>query len=371
MAVLRQELKEHYGAVSAELFLADYGLKVLCQVSEPFGECGEEHSVFNTVLGRVFGSQEILAEDDLGSELEVVHLPVSARGDRLGVLSVEVRASELSQELLSELAEIADALAHEILVAERDTDVYRVLRRRDRLTLAAEMQWDLLPGRGYECAEYTIGAQLQPAYSIRGDNFDWAAEPDRLDLSVTNGMGEGIEASLLTSLAVNALRNARRGGVELADQVALADKAVYAKYGGERYLDVLMLRFDLDSGEVEVVDAGSPRLYVLRGDRVNQFPLEPQLPLGMAEDSVYTAQRFKVEAGDRLVFASDGVFDARGTSEKETFGDKALAKAVLATRLLPSASVPQEVLRHLADYQSGRESVDDALVLCLDWRGRP
>lgn len=137
----------------------------------------------------------------------------------------------------------------------------------------------------------------------------------------------------------------------------------------ERHLDVLMLDFDLETGQVEVVDAGSPRMYLFREDRVGQLPFEPQLPVGMAEDSVYTTQSLKVERGDRLVFASDGVFDAPGEAG-ESFGDRALAKAILATRLLPSASVPQEVLRHLSTHQGGREAVDDALVLCLDWRGR-
>ncbi len=370
MAVLREALAADYAAASAELFLADYGLKVLCHVPDPPGECAGEYSVFNSVVGRVFGAQETFVEDSFGSEAVTVHLPVSARGDRLGVLTVELKADDYSAEVLTQLEQVADVLGHELLVAERDTDVYRALRRRDRLTLAAEVQWDLLPGRGFECPEYSIGAQLEPAYSIRGDNFDWSAAPDQLILGITNGMGEGIDASLLTSLAVNALRNARRGGIPLADQVALADKAVYSHYRGERYLDVLLLGFDLATGEVQAVDAGSPLLYRLRGDRVEQLPFEAQLPMGMAEDTVYTAESFRVEPGDRLVFVSDGVFDARGSSEEETFGSRALSRAILATRLVPSASVPQEVLRHLAEYRGEHESVDDALVVCLDWRGR-
>ncbi len=72
------------------------------------------------------------------------------------------------------------------------------------------MQWQLLPARSCARTEYSIGAQLEPAYAIHGDNFDWASTAQSLILTITNGMGEGIEASLLTNLAVNALRNARR-----------------------------------------------------------------------------------------------------------------------------------------------------------------
>ncbi|WP_436886407.1 PP2C family protein-serine/threonine phosphatase [Nocardiopsis dassonvillei] len=370
MAVLRASLARDHGAVSAELFLADYGLKTLYHIGDLPQTGGRGHSVFNTVFGRVFGSQEAFAEEPAQDGTRAVHLPVTARGDRLGVLTVTLDPAADVRGVLPDLIDAAQALGHELIVAARDTDLYRFFRRSERLTLAAEIQWDLLPGRGYECPEYTIGAQLEPAYDVRGDNFDWAVMPGRLELGVTNGMGEGIEASLLTNLAVNALRNARRGGVGLADQAALADKAVYARHRGERHVDMLLLGFDTDSGRVEVVDAGSPRLYLLRDDQVTRLPFDAQLPLGMAEDTVYIAQHFQVEPGDRLVFASDGVFEAMGGAHREAFGDRALIRAVLGTRLLPAASVPQEVLRRLVEHQGGRETEDDALVLCLDWRGR-
>ncbi|WP_184372315.1 PP2C family protein-serine/threonine phosphatase [Nocardiopsis metallicus] len=368
LTALRGALGTHYEALAVDLLLADYGMTALCYVTEP-EEDPRQHSLFNSADGRAFGSQARLVEKFAGAGRAIVRLPVSVRGDRLGVLVVELPFSEPAPSLLRDLERIARALGHELIVAERDTDLYRAVRRRDRLTLAAEMQWDLLAGRAYECQEYGIGAQLEPAYAIRGDNFDWSAGSDRLLLSVTNGMGEGIEASLLTSLAVNALRNARRAGVPLADQAALADKAVYAQHGGERYLEVLLLSFDPATGEVQVVDAGSPRLYVLRDDTVTRYPFEAQMPLGMAEDTVYTAQHFSVQPGDRLVFVSDGVFDAHGGSP-DLFGVRALARSILSTRLLPAASVPQEVLRNLADYRQGVRSEDDALVVCLDWRGK-
>ncbi|MCT9094391.1 phosphatase, partial [Streptomyces sp. ASQP_92] len=73
-----------------------------------------------------------------------------------------------------ELQDVAEVLGHEIVVGERDTDVYLQARRANRLTLAAEMQWQLLPGRSCSRPEYDIGAQLEPAYAIYGDNFDWS-----------------------------------------------------------------------------------------------------------------------------------------------------------------------------------------------------
>ncbi|OUD04493.1 phosphatase [Streptomyces swartbergensis] len=365
---VRGVLREQYAADSVDLFMADYGLTVLQPVSV-LPHTLEPLPVHNSPAGRAFGAQEPFVETADGG-LARVHLPVTVRGDRLGVLSVTLPGGDHLRSCVAELTEVAQVLGHEVIVAERDTDLYLQARRKDRLTLAAEMQWQLLPGRSCARPEYELGAQLEPAYAIFGDNFDWSATADHLMLYVTNGMGEGIEASLLTNLAINALRNARRAGLPLADQAALADQAVYAHYRGRCYLSVLMFDFELGTGRAWVVDAGSPQLLRLRGGVVERIAFEAQLPLGMFEETDYVAQRFQVEPGDRLVFVSDGVY-AVASPGGEAYGDAALTRAIMSTRLLPAAEVPRALLRELTGHRGRPAPDDDALVVCLDWRGRP
>ncbi|MGW5639425.1 PP2C family protein-serine/threonine phosphatase [Streptomyces sp. NPDC003832] len=365
---LRVVLVDRYDADEVELFMADYGLSVLQAVSLP-PDSAESMPVHSSAAGRAFGSQQPYREETRDGRARL-HLPVSVRGDRLGVLSVTLPGTDAARDAESELAEVAEVLGREVMVADRDTDRYLRARRRDRLTLAAEMQWQLLPGSSCSRPEYELGAQLEPAYAIFGDNYDWSATADHLTLYVTNGMGEGIEASLLTSLAINALRNARRAGIGIADQAALADQAVYAHYRGRCYLSVLMFDFDLATGRARVVDAGSPRLLRLRDGVVEAVDFEAQLPLGMFEETDYVAQEFSVEPGDRLVFVSDGVH-AVASPKGEAYGEGALARAMQSTRLLPAAEVPRAVLRELTGHRGGAAPDDDALVVCLDWHGRP
>ncbi|USQ86860.1 serine/threonine-protein phosphatase [Streptomyces phaeoluteigriseus] len=363
---VRRTLVEQYAAVAVDLLMADYGLTVLQPVSGPHGR--EPLSVYDSAAGRAFGAQEPYVEPAVGGRVRA-HLPVTVRGDRLGVLSVTLPGDGEVPEVLGELSEIAQVLGHEVVVADRATDLYLRARRRDRLTLAAEMQWQLLPARSRTCPEYALGAQLEPAYAVHGDSFDWSATADRLTLYVSNGMGEGTEAALLTNLAVNALRNARRAGLPIADQAALADQAVHAHYGGRRYLSVLMLDVELATGRAQVVDAGSPRLLRLREGTVERVDFEAQLPLGMFEETDYVPQPFRVEPGDRLVLVSDGVH-AVASPGGEVYGDAALARAISSTRLLPAAEVPRAVLRELSGHRGGSVAEDDALVVCLDWHGR-
>ncbi|MFD3547224.1 PP2C family protein-serine/threonine phosphatase [Streptomyces sp. NPDC058655] len=364
---VRDVFTREYGARRVELLMADYAMTRLQPVTD-LPDTAEPLPVHGSDPGRAFGAQEAYVVADAAGA--AVHLPVSVRGDRLAVLSARFAADAPALGLLGELQDVADALAHEILVAERDTDVFLRARRATRLTLAAEMQWQLLPGRSCSRPEYDLGGQLEPAYAIFGDSFDWSTSADHLTLTVNNGMGEGIDAALLTNLAVSALRNARRGGLGLVDQASLADQAVYGQYQGRQYLAMLLMRFCLRTGEVEIIDAGSPRVWRLRQGVVEPVELEAQLPLGMFEDSVYTCQRFRVLPGDRLFFLSDGVYDVTSPGG-EPYSLHALGRAIANTRLLPPAQVPRAVLEELTGHRGRIEAADDAMVVCLDWHGRP
>ncbi|MEU6993886.1 PP2C family protein-serine/threonine phosphatase [Streptomyces sp. NPDC046465] len=368
LEAVREALAVHYAADSADLLMADYAMTILQPVNA-LPLTATPVPVHTSAPGRAFGAQEPYVEPDGPADLTTVHLPVTVRGDRIGILTVHLPTRACDPATVRELADVAEVLGHAIVVAERDTDLYLQARRAERLTLAAEMQWQLLPGRSCSRPEYEIGAQLEPAYAIYGDNFDWSTSADHLTLTVSNGMGKGIEAALLTNLAVNAMRNARRAGLSLVDQACLADQAVYGHFQGAAHLSVLLLRFHLGTGETEIIDAGSPTMWRMRDGRPEPVDLDAQLPFGMSEDTPYTTEHFRVRPGDRLLFVSDGVYNTASPTG-ERYSERALSRAMTSTRLLPPSQVPRAVLGELAGYRGPIDAEDDAMVVCLDWRGR-
>ncbi|WP_199239272.1 hypothetical protein [Streptomyces sp. ICBB 8177] len=191
----RSLLKERFGSENVTLLMADYGLTVL-QLVTLLPHTAQAVSAHDGPAGKAFAAQTPVVEVTSDPATAIVHLPVTVRGDRLGILSAHLPKTATEPDTLIALADFATALGHELVTADRDTDVYLQARRRKRLTLAAEMRWQLLPARGCARDEYTIGAHLEPAYAIGGDNFDWSTSTDHLMITVTDGMGHGIDASL-------------------------------------------------------------------------------------------------------------------------------------------------------------------------------
>ncbi|MQY02059.1 PP2C family protein-serine/threonine phosphatase [Actinomadura macrotermitis] len=344
------------------LLLADYNLRSLLPFEPAAGE--EPVRVNGTEAGRAFTALRVVTSD--GPPFRVF-VPIAARGDRLGVFTLTL-PEPCTEAALTELAEIGRITGAALKAAWELTDRYERARRARRLTLAAELQWQLLPAQCCAGAEFSLAGHLEPAYSIGGDNFDWATERDHLTITVTNGSGTGTQAALLTSLVVGALRNARRSGADLAEQASLAGDLVHARHGGKEFTETLLIRIDLADGTTTVVDAGSPRMLLMRGTQVTPVELDHQMPLGMFADTDYRPQRFRLEPGDRLVIASDGVYSA-GSPRGGEFGAQVLEQAIRRTRLQDAAAVPLSVVGELIAFHEGRDLADDAVVVCLDWQG--
>lgn len=295
-----------------------------------------------------------------------LHLPLSCWGERIGVLRLELPAVPTG-ETADRISADADDLSTALRATAGTTDRYHRIQRQARLTMAAELQWDLLPGRSLGDERFLIAGQLEPAYDVHGDHFDWALDSDRLTVTVLNGHGDGMEAALLTSLAVNAMRNARRCGADIVEQAELASDAVHSRYGGAAHAATLLLEIDLVSGEVAAVDAGSPHCLIARAGETDRVPLDQQLPLGMFGEAHYEIQRFALEPCDRMLVVSDGVH-AAAPGGLPRYGENALLSALRRTRLQPATEAVGTVMRGLREYHAGTEPEDDAVMVCLDWR---
>ncbi|MEV0004021.1 PP2C family protein-serine/threonine phosphatase [Micromonospora sp. NPDC050980] len=350
---LAAELLRTYGITRTELYQVDYRLAELLPLHGGEPVTGPGHPAWHA-----FDRQEPMVADGTG------WFPVGMRGERRGVLRVSPMPAD--PDARRELDLIATVLGHELAAVTSTTDIYLTARRSRRLTLAAEMQWELLPGRSRIRPSFSLAGQLEPAYAVRGDSFDWSDDGHRLWLAVLNGFGEGVAAALLTSLATYALRNARRARLGLADQAALADQAIYAQHRGEQHLSVLLMELDLTTGALAAVDAGSPHLIRLRGGEVTQQVLDKQFPLGMFDGTDYREQRFQLERGDRLFVVSDGVVDAG--AEQIRYGESALDRFLRRTGPLEPLDAVRSLIGDLRAFVAG-DLVDDAVVVCLDWLG--
>jgi len=354
---------ERFGGRDVELLLVDHGQELLV----PLGGSEPPVRIDGSVAGRAFrqvGVQEIAVPG--GRRL---WLPLLDGVDRLGALGVTF--SELDDITRTRALKFAALLA-EILVSKSTygDSLVRTARLRP-MTLAAEMQWSLMPPLTVGSERVVVSGVVQPSYEVGGDIFDYALAEGVAHVALFDAMGHGLEAAMLAALAVGAYRNARRRPAPLAETVSAIEDALAAQFGEGRFVTALVTELDLESGHLRWVCAGHPPPLLLREGRVvKELSRPPNAPLGLGLNGELNVHEEALEPGDRLALYSDGVVEAMDSVSGERFGIDRLVDFI-ARAEAAGEPVPETVRRlgHTVLKHQGDELHDDATQVLVEWRG--
>jgi serine phosphatase RsbU (regulator of sigma subunit) len=311
----------------------------------------------------------------IGPEVPVESLPALERylADALGsstVVPLLVRdrivgllvAREPPAHALDDLARQA-ALALELASAYTD-DIHSVRRRKD-VQPAAEIQQNLLPPRLARVEGADVAGGVLPGYDVGGDFFDYASNAEGLWLVVADAVGKGNVAAALSSVAVGALRSARRSGSGLEEAARLTHQTVMETGDVGRFLTAVIAIWDPGRERLRWILCGHPTPLVLRADgSIEELDEGRTYPLGLfEEDRDFAVAETHLGRGDRLVLYSDGVSERR-TPNGGFFGVDRV-REVLSETDGASAAVTARTLQDAVIDASPAPMRDDATLLVV------
>ncbi len=365
---LASTVAAHAGSLGARetvIYLADYEQATL--VPLPGAEVPERQAlaIESTMAGRAFRRVEVVTSSATVGYYRL-WLPLLDGVERLGVVEL-VLAAEPDANLQEDFRALISLVAELIVVHGAYGDVFTRLRRRRTFTLAAEIQWKLLPPLTFGTERVIITGGLEPAYDIGGDTFDYAVNGSMADLLILDSVGHGLPATVLASVAAGAYRHARRDMLDLPEIAQEINAAIASQFGASQFATAVLARLDLDTGRLRWINAGHPTPLILRSSSLVQPPhCPPNRPLGL-QDAKPSCCETRLEPGDRLLLYTDGITEARSPGG-EFFGEQHLADFI-ATAVAagdPAPEMVRRLMRRLLAHQADQLQ-DDATIVVLEW----
>ena len=287
---------------------------------------------------------------DTRSELD---LPLICNNRVIGVLNTEskyVDGFDVRQR--SALKRLADYTATAVENARAST------RDQAEKQEARELQMRLLPKGPLVAGNYELQGRCVPSGVVGGDWFDYfAIGSDRVAVALADVAGKGLAAALLMSSSRMLLRACMAQTSRPSEVLKMMNRFLVDDLPPARFVTLVFGVLDLRTGEFMFANAGHPEPLLI-SDSQTFLRTQRGLPLGMRE-SEYDDYSVTLTPGSRLLFYSDGIWEASNSAEDE-FGAAHLLEASAQ-----EWATPDSLLESVFAFTGCRALKDDATAVML------
>ncbi len=358
-------LSAYFAIRGAWLYVVDYGENTLRPL--PTGAApappDDRFDMRRSVPGKVVSERKAAIE---GFDEPVVWIPISQRGEAVGVLGVQLRTSTDVEPLLEHTRGLNVALGAAIVGARRRYDLLEGTRGAPELTLEAAIQWSVLAPTIHDEPGLEVAARVEPATKHAGDAWDFALSDGTLSFALFDAVGHGINAAILSALAINSYRWARRRGDPLEGMVETMDRLIAVYGNGEPFVTANVCELDRGSGMLRWVCAGHPPPFVVARGAAEALPEHrPLPPLGLVGDIRVHEQQLRPDSV--VLLYSDGVVEASdGRNDRYSLPRLRQIAAERVGRDRRLSLVVRDVLDDVLAYAGGALR-DDATLCGIRW----
>ncbi|MCP4132319.1 MAG: SpoIIE family protein phosphatase [bacterium] len=246
-------------------------------------------------------------------------------------------------------------------------DELNILKRD--LQIAHEIQQSLLSEDVPGSDLYEISVLYRPMYELGGDFYDIRVFDDTtIGLLIADVSGHGIPAALISSM----LKIAHSFHRDDARDPALLLKKINQTmhdFTHDQFITSCYAYIDLAAMKMIQANAGHCPIVICGRNGEQRLLNEANgMPIGWVPDESYTNIDCGLAAGDRVVFYTDGIVEARNPENKQ-YGDKRFYGNIKDLRHRTSREFTDDIFDSINEWVETSESQgldDDATIIVLD-----
>lgn len=237
---------------------------------------------------------------------------------------------------------------------ERDQDINR----------AVSYQSDLLPASHLQLEPWEVYFVYASAGPLGGDYCDVVpSQEGDFFLFFGDAMGKGIAASLIVSRLHTLFRTLLHLKLPIEEMFDRANRIFCECARGSGYYATLVCCHASATGALELINAGHLPPLLLRRDGTERI-MATGMPLGLFYTNNCEVAHIQLSAGETLLFYTDGITEARDSSEKE-YGGERLERLVSERKHLGPKELVHTCHADVSAYAATTKLRDDLTLLAL------
>ncbi|MCW7458863.1 SpoIIE family protein phosphatase [Leptospira bandrabouensis] len=261
-------------------------------------------------------------------------------------------------------------------ITMENANLYQNLSNKERLEkeieIAKEIQSTLLPRNSPEAEGFSFGGFMVPARGIGGDYYDFILSPNRNELFICIGdvSGKGVAAGLVMATVrtiLHSLVRVKDSPWEILNDINNYLYASYKEAITPRFMSMILLRWNLITGEVQYSGAGHGSFYHYHSDSNSLSVIETEgVILGIQPDisPFRNESKLRFDSGDTILLYTDGVTEARNADGFE-FGESELKSNFFSFISLEPKNILEKIYSELKEFVKEQEQHDDITMVAV------
>src|SRR5262244_1335811 len=298
----------------------------------------------------------LMVNPETRSELAI---PMIHKGKIIGVLDLESpQLNYFTEDHVQTLSILAANLAVSLENAGLYEQVAKGEARLERdLQAAKRIQGALLRPAPAEDYGLDVAARYVSAREVCGDLYDFLRYgPQQLGVALGDVSGKGTAAALYGAVAIGIMRSLAPQKLQPAEMLKQMNQLVGERRIKGRFMTAYFATWQKGRQKLRVANAGQSQPLLYKGGRCGKIELTGY-PLGIFEEATYEEWGVTLEAGDILIFHSDGIAET-SNSEGQLFGTERLRRLIELHHELAAGDLAERLL-HEVDWFSQSAPLSD------------
>ena len=294
-------------------------------------------------------------------------VPMLLKGKLLGCISVfnKRNRGEFTLEDQRLLSIIASQSAHIIENARLYEEEQALIRMKEEMRLAKEIQLNLLPKSVPQISGYQITGTSIPAKEVGGDYFDFIMlEKNKVAFALGDISGKGIPAAMLMANLQATLRAQVNADSSCNECIARANNLLYKSTDSMKFATLFYGMLDYEENKLIYCNAGHDNPFYISNAKIVKRLNKGGMILGFLPDAEYEIDQVEFCPGDLLVIYSDGITESMNAMQEE-WGENKLMNLIIENLEQPANTILQSIFDSAKIHAGIMEQSDDMTLVII------